>query len=96
MRHTEQDKYIIIAKGNYLGQRAIRSSSNWFADCEYFLFKEVENTLVIEKMYGVNYNRQAYRKMKKGDFTILSNLPNGTYYFDEEETNEDKAVIILN
>lgn len=76
--------------------RNIYSTSNWFADCEYYTITEKSDCLIIRKC-GLEFGKNAvkvHRKKRGGfDFQIVSELPIGKFEFDKDESNEDMVKI---
>ncbi len=72
--------------------RQIKSSSRWFNDADYYVINDDGECLVIKKCYmEVPKNAQKFSKTNR--FHFVSDLPKGTFCFDEEESNEDELVI---
>lgn len=73
--------------------RQIESSSRWFDDEEYYVIKDDEDgCLTIKKCY-MEIPKNAIKFSKTRRFHFVSQLPKGTFCFDEEESNEDELVI---
>lgn len=76
--------------------RRLYSKSEFFSTGEYFVIEHDDNCLVITKCY-LEIPSKALKITSKKTCRLVfqSDLPVGTYTFDEEETNEDQLVIYL-
>jgi hypothetical protein len=82
---------IAIYNGNTDRFRTFCSNSKWFDGSDYFSIKQEYGCLRIIKHYlEIPYKA---RKVKKGQFQYLSEIPIGRFEFDEEESTEDELVI---
>lgn len=88
--------HIDVHMGRNENYRAISSNCSFFENADYYLFKEVNNTLVIKKLW-LDIPKHALKVHRRGDgfftFTLSSKIPIGRLHFDEEESNEDVAII---
>lgn len=72
--------------------RQIESSSRWFDNAEYFDIQDDGESLIIKKCYmEIPKTAQKFSKIRR--FHFVSELPKGTFVFNEEESNEDELVI---
>lgn len=82
---------VSIYKGRADRYRAIYSGSSWFDGVEYFVFEDDGYCLVIKKCY-MEIPKKAMKFTKHRNFQFVSEIPLGTYEFDEE-SNEDELII---
>ena len=83
---------IIVYDGIRLSQKHIKINKDW-ANTEYFTIKDDGECLVIKKCY-MDIPKNAY-KLRKGCLLSIehSEIQNGKYVFDNEESTEDEAVV---
>lgn len=79
---------ITNAATNY--QRSLIPKSDWF-DNDYYKISINDDCIVFQKCY-LEIPKGAYKLPKTGVFTILAELPLGTFEIDEEST-EDELVV---
>ena len=84
---------IKIYKHKRIGYRVLSSSSTWFDNAEYFIINDDENgCLTIKKCY-MEIPRNAQKK--SSNFQFVSELPIGTFKFDEDSTEDELVIYYL-
>lgn len=83
---------ISVSKGRAYPYRQLYSNSEWFDNAEYFVIEDDGECLIIKKCY-MEIPKNAQKFTSGRHFQFLSELPLGTFEFDEEESNEDELVI---
>lgn len=83
---------IKVGKGRADRYRDIYSKSSWFDSAEYFDIQDDGECLTIKKCY-LEIPKTAQKFTKKRHFQFVSELPLGTFYIDEDESNEDELAI---
>ena len=83
---------ITVYNGGRLSQKHIIISKDW-ANTEYYTIKDNGECLVFKKCY-MDVPKNAYKLRAGCQLSIEhSEIQNGKYVFDNEETNEDEAVV---
>lgn len=87
---------IFISKGRTERYRNISSNSKFFWEGEYFIIKETETSLKIERA-SIDYIGKTQKAVRGKSgwvfFQFVSNLPIGEFKLDEEEIEEDYVII---
>jgi hypothetical protein len=83
---------INVGKGRADPYRDIYSKSPWFNSAEYFDIQVDDECIVIKKCY-LEIPKKAQKFTTSRHFQFKSELPLGTFCFDEEESNEDELLI---
>ena len=73
--------------------RGINMSCEWFDNWDYYLINDDGNCLTFEKYYSLETNTKVIKKTSANNTQILSELPIGKFYYDKQETTEDKMFI---
>jgi hypothetical protein len=82
-----------IYKGRADRYRVLHSSSKWFDGCEYFIIKDDANgCLRIIKCY-LEIPKNAQKRTT--GFQFVSELPIGTFKFDEDSTEDELIIYYL-
>jgi hypothetical protein len=83
---------ISVCNGSRTTQKEIVISKNW-ANTEYYTIKDDGECLLIKKCY-MEIPKNAYKLRRNNNISIEhSEIKNGKYFFDEDESDEDKAVV---
>lgn len=83
---------IVVYDGIRSSQKHIAISKEW-ANAEYYTVKDDGECLVFKKCY-LDVPKNAYKLRAGCQLSIEhSEIQNGKYVFDNEESNEDKAVV---
>lgn len=82
---------ITVSNGCQPTQKQIHSNSKWFSE-EYYLIKDDGDRLVITKCY-LKIPKDARKFKKNNSLTLIIDMPNGKFEFDEDESTEDALVI---
>jgi hypothetical protein len=90
---------ITIFKSEKKSYKLMYCPSKWFIGCRYFDMTITEYEIIFEKCYGVGVSSKSikmntYKVIKLPEKNIREfDFPVGKFYFDKEDSNEDKAVI---
>jgi len=83
---------INVCDGARYSQKNIHISTNW-TNAEYYTIKDDGECLVITKCF-LDVHKKA-KKLNNSNHLCIehSEIQNGCYFFDDEESTEDEAVI---
>lgn len=90
---------VTIFKNEKKSHKLIYCASKWFIGCQYFNIMINEYEIIFEKIYGVGVTSKSikisnHKVIKLPEKNIREfDFPYGKFYFDKEDTNEDKAII---
>jgi hypothetical protein len=88
-KHSVSDS-ITVSNGCQQTQKQIHSNSKWFTE-EYYTLNDDGECLIISKCY-MDIPKNAHKFKKNNAFSLITEMPNGRFEFDEEST-EDELVI---
>ena len=83
--------YITVSYDYKNKQKQIHSASKWFSE-EYYVLTEYNGYLIIKKCY-FEIPIRASKLAKNNSFKMFSEMPNGKFQFNIEESNEDELII---
>jgi len=83
---------ISIHRYGRLTQRAIKSKTKWFDECEYYTIEADEECIIITKC-RMEIQKKAHRYTKGTGLKVEMDLPYGNFVFDDEESTEDELVV---
>lgn len=95
----ENEDYINIFNGSSFTKKSIDTRCVFFEDAEYFSFyyneylsqlKIVKHRLNVPKKTSKKYQRSCDGRYR---LSVSLDLPNGQFYFDKDESNDDVAII---
>ena len=92
LNKTDVSGSINITNGLRMSQKQIHISTSW-ANVDNYVLNITDTSIIITKCY-LEVPRNA-KKINKSSHIFIQNteLENGRYFFDEEESSEDKVVV---